>query len=77
MPGISPTSAPPPWPPWWRGELGRNDAVLGILGTGMQARLQARMHAEVLPLKQIVIWGRTPERAEECRRDLQAAWPKW
>jgi ornithine cyclodeaminase/alanine dehydrogenase-like protein (mu-crystallin family) len=53
------------------GELGRNDAVLGILGTGVQARLQAWMHAEVLPLKQIVIWGRTRERLEECRHDLR------
>jgi ornithine cyclodeaminase len=52
-------------------ELGRRDAVLGILGTGVQARLQAWMHAEVLPLEQIVIWGRTPERVEECRRDLK------
>ena len=53
-------------------ELGRDDTVLGILGTGVQARLQAWMHAEVLPLEQIVIWGRTPERVEACRHDLQA-----
>ncbi len=32
-------------------ELGRTDRTLGILGTGVQARLQARMHAEVLPLR--------------------------
>jgi len=31
-------------------ELCRRDTTLGILGTGIQARLQARMHAEVLPL---------------------------
>src|SRR5207247_6071672 len=47
-------------------ELGRRDGVIGILGTGIQARLQARMHAEVLSLDRIWIWGRTPERAEEC-----------
>ncbi len=51
-------------------ELGRRDTILGILGTGIQARLQARLHAEVLPLERIVIWGRTPERAAECSRDL-------
>jgi ornithine cyclodeaminase len=51
-------------------ELGRRDTVLGILGTGVQARLQARMHAEVLPLECIVIWGRTPERTAECAREL-------
>ena len=51
MPGISPTFAPPPSPPWWRANSGRRDRVLGILGTGIQARLQAHMHAEVLDLR--------------------------
>ena len=51
-------------------ELGRRDTTLGILGTGIQARLQARMHAQILPLEHIVIWGRTPEHAAECARDL-------
>ena len=51
-------------------ELGRQDGVLGIVGTGVQARLQAQMHAEVLPLEQIWIWGRNRERAEACRIDL-------
>ena len=57
-------------------ELGRRDRVLGILGTGIQARLQARMHAEILDLRQICIWGRNPQRAAECRRDLLAALPQ-
>jgi ornithine cyclodeaminase len=57
-------------------ELGRTDAALGILGTGVQARLQARMHAEVLPLKRIVLWGRSRERAEECARDIRSALPQ-
>lgn len=56
-------------------ELGRQDHVLGILGTGIQARLQAQMHAEVLPLDEIVIWGRNAAHAEECRRDVQALAP--
>ena len=56
-------------------ELGRRDTVLGILGTGIQARLLAGMHAEILDLAGIVIWGRTPDRTEECRRDLQALLP--
>jgi len=51
-------------------ELGRSDESIGILGTGVQARLQARMHAEVLSLKQIWIWGRSVERTLECSRDL-------
>ena len=56
-------------------ELGRNDRVLGILGTGIQARLQARLHAEVLPLERTVLWGRTRERAELCRRELEEMTP--
>jgi ornithine cyclodeaminase len=57
-------------------ELGRRDTVIGILGAGIQARLQAQMHAEVLDLKTVWIWGRTPERAAECRRDLQVLLPR-
>src|SRR2546421_7645446 len=57
-------------------ELGRRDKGLGIIGTGIQARLQARMHAEILDLRQIQLWGRNPDRAEECRRDLEAALPQ-
>jgi ornithine cyclodeaminase len=56
-------------------ELKRSDSTIGILGAGVQARLQARMHAEVLPLQRIVLWGRSRERAAECCRDLQAALP--
>lgn len=51
-------------------ELGRQDRVIGILGTGIQARLQARLHAEVLPLERIVLWGRTPGHVEAARREL-------
>ncbi|MDR3701784.1 MAG: ornithine cyclodeaminase family protein [Candidatus Sulfopaludibacter sp.] len=56
-------------------ELGRADSTLGILGTGVQARLQAAMHAEVLPLRRIVLWGRNSERAAECRRDVASLLP--
>jgi len=56
-------------------ELGRRDRALGVLGTGIQARLQARMHAEILPLDEIHIWGRNAERAAECRRDLEGTLP--
>jgi len=56
-------------------ELGRQDQAIGILGAGVQARLQARMHAEVLDLKQVWIWGRDPQRADECRCDVQALLP--
>jgi ornithine cyclodeaminase len=51
-------------------ELGRTDAVLGILGSGVQARLQAVLHAEVLPLEEIHLWSRSPERAAACADDI-------
>jgi ornithine cyclodeaminase len=56
-------------------ELGRKDRALGIVGAGVQARLQAQMHAAILPLDEIWIWGRNPERTEECLRDLRALLP--
>lgn len=57
-------------------ELGRKDRAVGILGTGIQARLQALMHAEVLDLESVRIWGRTKERAEACRDELRQALPR-
>lgn len=57
-------------------DLGRRDSALGIIGTGVQARLQARMHAEILPLERIVVWGRNADRADACRRDIAALLPQ-
>jgi ornithine cyclodeaminase len=56
-------------------ELRRSDTTLGILGTGIQSRMQARMHAEVLPFRRIVLWGRTNDRAAECAREIRSALP--
>jgi ornithine cyclodeaminase/alanine dehydrogenase-like protein (mu-crystallin family) len=56
-------------------ELQRSDFALGILGTGVQARLQAQMHAQVLDLVNVWIWGRTPERVDEFQRDLERLLP--
>lgn len=52
-------------------ELGRRDMAIGILGTGIQARLSAALHAEALRPDAIVIWGRSRERAEACARDIR------
>jgi ornithine cyclodeaminase/alanine dehydrogenase-like protein (mu-crystallin family) len=51
-------------------ELGRTDESLGILGSGVQARWQVRAHAEVLSLREVWLWGRSPERVRRCRDDL-------
>jgi ornithine cyclodeaminase len=56
-------------------ELERQDEEIAILGTGVQARLQALLHGEVLNLKRIFLWGRTPARAAECRDDLRKLLP--
>ena len=56
-------------------ELGRADRTIGILGTGIQARLQAQLHRELLPLQQVWIWGRTASHAEECCHDLERLLP--
>src|SRR5207253_3010716 len=51
-------------------ELGRSDTALGLIGTGVQARLQAQLHAEVLPLERVHVWGRNPARAAACAEDI-------
>jgi ornithine cyclodeaminase len=51
--------------------LGRRDQTMGILGTGIQARLTARSHARVLALKRVYLWGRTPEHAARCAQEIQ------
>jgi ornithine cyclodeaminase len=51
-------------------ELGREDTSLGILGSGVQARWQARAHAEILPLREVWLWGRSPERVRKCRDNI-------
>jgi ornithine cyclodeaminase len=56
-------------------ELGRSDRALGILGTGVQALLQAELHAEVLPLSEVHVWGRRPERADACAREIAVRLP--
>ncbi len=56
-------------------ELGRTDTALGILGTGVQARLQADLHAAVLKLAEVHVWGRTPERAAACAREIGVRLP--
>lgn len=56
-------------------ELKRADRAIGIIGAGVQARLTAMMHAAMLPLHEIWLWGRTPERAAQCCREIAAALP--
>ncbi len=56
-------------------ELERPDEIIGILGTGVQARLQALMHAQILDLAQLWVWGRNPERVAAFHRDMEELLP--
>ena len=51
-------------------ELGRRDTSIGILGTGIQARLTARFHRHVLGLEKIFVWGRDTTKAESCAQEI-------
>ena len=44
--------------------------VAGVIGTGVQARLQMRAAHLVRPFKTCLVWGRDPERATSCAADL-------
>lgn len=42
----------------------------GVLGTGVQARLQMRAAHLVRPFKRLLVWGRDPGKAAACACDL-------
>ncbi len=41
--------------------------AIGVLGTGIQARMQVEYLQSVTPCREVVVWGRTPERVEEYK----------
>jgi ornithine cyclodeaminase len=57
-------------------ELRRPDRSIGILGSGIQARLTAYYHQRVLPLEQIYLWGRNSDRATACAADIRAGFSR-
>jgi ornithine cyclodeaminase len=53
--------------------LARPDArVAGIVGTGLQARLQLEALRLVRPVERVLVWGRDPAKAEALARGLEA-----
>ncbi|MBI1380949.1 MAG: hypothetical protein GC161_07675 [Planctomycetaceae bacterium] len=58
--------------------LATKDAkTLGVIGSGMQARLQAGAVLHARPdIETVYLWGRTPEHVESCALDLHAALAK-
>jgi ectoine utilization protein EutC len=51
--------------------LARHDArVAGVIGAGVQARLQMAALAKVRPLERILVWARDGAKADACADDL-------
>jgi ornithine cyclodeaminase len=44
---------------------------IGILGSGGQARLQARYLRSLTPCRTVHLWGRSPDKVAACARDLE------
>lgn len=42
----------------------------GVLGTGVQARLQIEAARLVRPFRRVLVWGRDAEKAKACARDI-------
>jgi ornithine cyclodeaminase len=47
--------------------------VAGVLGTGVQARLQIEAAHLVRPFSRVLVWGRDADKAKACARDIAAA----
>jgi len=57
-------------------ELANIEATkLGVIGTGIQAKLQTEVLMKLRALKQIVIWGRDRNKAIELKEQLQNNYP--
>jgi ornithine cyclodeaminase len=46
--------------------------AIGVLGTGLQARMQVEALGAVTPVRRVVVWGRRRDAAELCAADLSA-----
>lgn len=47
--------------------------AIGVLGTGIQARMQVEYLKSVTPCRELFVWGRTPKRVAEYKNDMEAA----
>lgn len=48
----------------------RDPGAIGIVGTGVQARLQADYLRRVTGCRALVVWGRSPDRAAQAAQDI-------
>lgn len=49
----------------------RKVETCGVVGTGVQARLQVEAAHLFRPFERVMVWGRDLDRASDCARDLQ------
>ena len=50
-----------------------NIKAIGVLGTGIQARMQVEYLKPVTKCREVYVWGRTAERVDEYKSDMEAA----
>lgn len=48
----------------------RDPGIVGVIGSGTQARLQVELLGQVRSFREVRIWGRNPERARRCVEDI-------
>ena len=72
---ISRTCGRPPSPRWSRGSSAAGTARSGFSARACRRGSRRELHAAVLPLERVHVWGRNPERAEACARDIAVRLP--
>lgn len=45
---------------------------IGIVGTGLQARMQLEQLAAITECREVIVWGRSAKKMEEYRQDMEA-----
>lgn len=48
----------------------KNVRAIGVLGTGVQARMQIEQLAKVTPCRELVVWGRSADNAKAYAQDM-------
>lgn len=50
----------------------KNCKILGIVGSGLQARLQAQAACLVRKFDKIIVWGRDESKVQKCTKDIKS-----
>ena len=52
----------------------KNVEAIGIVGTGIQARLQLQLLKDITPCRKVRVWGRNPQNVQTFIDDMQHDW---